>query len=111
MKNFKGTPGPWQKVIDKQRHITVRAGKKYPNRDLYELNVKLGTIYEDDCGNPQCCNSEEHANATLIASAPDLLEVMIKTREWLVKSGLVNHENADQYNLIDNAIKKALGHL
>lgn len=44
---------------------------------------------------------EAEANAKLIAAAPELLEALIKTKEWL------NDNNFPKLNIINNAIKKA----
>ena len=86
MENFKGTPGKWEKAINKNNDIVVRGGKIYPNRpDFYNLNIRVGHIYDDDCPNPSCCRTEEHANAQLIAHAPEMLE--------FIKSIVDDYEN------------------
>jgi hypothetical protein len=38
--------------------------------------LELGQISEDDCTVATCCKVEDHANARLIAAAPDLLEAL-----------------------------------
>ena len=49
---------------------------------------------------------EQHANLKLIAAAPEMLEALIESRAFIQRSG-ITYENADVYNLIDNAIKTA----
>jgi len=125
MQEFKGTPGPWEKLISKNDDIIVRAKRLYPNRDLYELNIKTGHIYDDDCGNKNCCNVAEHANAQLIASAPDLLEALQVAKDTIcsLKLSMNVHPDCtegsefDDYtstaqeveDQIEMVLKKALG--
>jgi len=111
MKEFKGTPSPWEKVITKGNSIVVRGGKKYPSRDLYEVNVTLGQIYDDDCGNKDCCCVKEHANAQLISAAPDLLEALHNTLNAL-KAFIHDKGLASEWVEViqaEKALNKALG--
>lgn len=86
----KHTPGPWYPV-EFSGYWTVRDDRFYESRDL---------LNEEDC-------SRAEANAKLIATAPELLEALVCARKMMLKSG-ITVDNADQYNLIDNAIKKAV---
>jgi len=104
MKTFKGTPGPWLKEVIKG-NIMVTGGKIYPKRpEFNSLSIKVGYISDDDCGNPTCCCTEEHANAQLIAVAPELLEFAIEmvkrypTSPWIYEKGqeLINKALANK---------------
>lgn len=53
-------------------------------------------------------NEEMKANAHLIAAAPELLNASIQALRYMQKTG-INYDNADIYNSLDSAIKKALG--
>ncbi len=46
------------------------------------------------------------ANARLIAAAPEILAALISTRAYMLKTG-ITYDNADQYNIINNAISLA----
>lgn len=74
MGEFKGTPGPWIKDVRKSKIMAI-IPKLYGKR-VVETNLITGTIHDDDCGNPKCCCVEEHANAQLIAAAPELLKAL-----------------------------------
>jgi hypothetical protein len=65
--SVKHTPGPWEyKVVKNKIRVIIKQNTV----------LTLGTIYYDDCNEPSCCKSEEHANAKLIAAAPELLEAL-----------------------------------
>ena len=51
--------------------------------------------------------SEAQANATLIESAPELLEALESAQRLLLMSN--DYLNSEEYTLITNAIKKAKG--
>jgi len=76
---FKGTPGPWLKETRTSKRSSTRIcaiiPKRYGER-VIERELILGHISDDDCGIETCCCIEEHSNAKLIASAPELLEAL-----------------------------------
>ena len=79
--NTKHTPAPWQyQVIYKKGlgRIQVKGPKYGP--------LLLGNIHDDECNVPTCCRSEEHANAKLIAAAPELLEALEKIADGTAPS-------------------------
>lgn len=72
---FKGTKGKWVKLVDRKNRIIVRGPQTYKERkDLYDMTVVFGQIFDDECGVPSCCKTEEHANAQLFSKAPEMLE-------------------------------------
>lgn len=116
MRDFKGTPAPWDKLMTKKGDIAVRAKRLYPNRDLYELNVITGHVSDDDCSNKDCCNVVQHANANLIAAAPKIFEALKKLLHLhsCEMEGLSSGQptSADWMKAYDNgvsAILKAVG--
>ena len=77
---FKGTKGKWkyEVIYGKNRpKITVQI----PIRESYNQELILGIIGEDDCTVASCCCREEHANALLISKAPEMLEMLKKSKE------------------------------
>jgi hypothetical protein len=75
MSEFKGTKGLWKYEIKfgKNRpRITVQI----PIRKDYNQELILGIISQDDCTVSSCCCIEAHANAKLIAHAPEMLEML-----------------------------------
>ena len=100
MENLKHTKGEWIYQVTKKNDI----GVKMPNGNF----LHLGYISSDDCGLPTCCKTEEHANAKLIASAPELLEALIEMREYYVYcKNMEEYEYERLLDKIDNAINKA----
>lgn len=96
MENLKHTKGEWVYQVTKKDEI----GVKMPNGNF----LRLGFIYSDDCGLPTCCRVEEHANAKLIAAAPDLLEALIRAEQSI---RLTDAKKSPLHKLMLNAIKKA----
>ena len=74
MEEFKGTKGKWKYEVTNKLNIVVQIPN---NRTLV-----LGKIYDDDCLSPECCRTEEHANAKLIACAPELLHSLNEILKW-----------------------------
>lgn len=71
---FKGTKGEWKYEV-KYRKNTTSITVQIPVRNDWNRELVLGMINrEDDCTVASCCCSEEHANAKLIACAPEMLE-------------------------------------
>ncbi len=56
------TPEPWVYSVTK-KHKEIVASTPHGN-----TIVRTGVISEDDCGNPECCNTVEHANAKRIVA-------------------------------------------
>jgi hypothetical protein len=107
MEKFKGTPGPWKKDVrtNKRNHTSIVSiiPKKYGER-VIETVLTTGYIGEDDCIVAKCCKTEEHANASLIAAAPDLLEALQELVDYF-KRGDYQPEFLEQ---AEQAIAKAL---
>lgn len=100
----KHTPAPWKYQVIKNK-IIVKIKEN--------LSLTIGNIYEDDCNCPSCCKVEEHANAKLIAAAPELLEALqeyVNNEErgirYANKYG-IPHQVSEKYRLAKAAIKKA----
>ena len=102
----KHTKGNWEvrtAVPDENRNIKIKTG------DVISVGVKSNSstwhVAIALCGfkdNPEC-----HANAKLIAAAPDLLEACMAVKKLnlhLYKDGTIGH---DVYMQIRAAIKKA----
>lgn len=106
---MKHTQGEWIKGIRHTRKgaaiVTIQIPKQ-PLIDIYQID-------SDDCSNPICCSTEQHANAKLIAAAPDLLEALIQIKREIEYSHSINklkQEGKDWTNElthINSAIKKA----
>lgn len=97
---MKHTKGEWKYNISKKNEIQVII----PNGKI----LQLGFIYSDDCGLPSCCRVEEHANAKLIAAAPELLEALnslIYENDGTYFVGIKGDSQVPE--IVYNAIKKA----
>lgn len=95
------TPGPWKYFVSKGHDIMVDlAGTR---------KIRLGHIYDDDCGNPECCNREEHANAKIIAAAPDMLQALQSIVDYwnTPQKGSMNDHMNHIFEIAEKAIKKA----
>jgi hypothetical protein len=114
MGEFKGTPGPWLKDVRTSRRgsprIVAIIPKKYGERVL-ETELVTGYISDDDCGVETCCMVEEHSNARLIASAPDLLSACQSVVNGYEGDGMEQMGVRDEtfYKVCKDAINKALG--
>lgn len=84
MSEHKHTPGPWKYV----KSIGVYAG------DKWEI-VSFGS----------CSTEEGHANAQLIAAAPDMLEACEMALQDMIRLGIFGPGR----NAVESAIKKARG--
>lgn len=99
MSKFKGTQGPWE-VKGYFRVVgAIRDGKKgyspyKPGICDLEHGGYVGLTWE-----------EKEANAKLIAAAPELLEALIS----VTKSSEYGMVEWDKQELVESAIKKALG--
>lgn len=88
MKEFKGTPGPWNYCADEPDWVT-------DSND--NIAVARVTRYNADA-------EDQHANAKLIAAAPELLEALIKLVD--IVDDMVHGPSTDAAHA---AINKALG--
>ena len=70
MKITQATPGPWQSHSDED-HLTIIGDIDGPMDDGQYTYVTVATVEPGD---------EAHANARLIALAPELLEALIELR-------------------------------
>lgn len=108
MQEFKGTPGPWEKKTRTSKRGSTRImaiiPKYYGERRL-ETELGTGYINDDDCGIPTCCKTEEHANATLIAAAPDMLNVLQQIWDCYESKGQLLAFNV---SLVKEVLEKAL---
>ncbi|MDL9989510.1 hypothetical protein [Providencia rettgeri] len=86
---FKGTPAPWN--IDNL--ITVAINSGYKHVAVVNLSDKVN-------------KDESNANAHLIATAPELLEQLIRLRNKIVS---YKPDDDDDLDIVDAVIAKALG--
>ena len=92
MKQFKGTPAPWQ--------IMKYAATAVESTETQRFIATAGS-YSDGT---EASDVENQCNAHLIAAAPELLEALQNLVKW--ESGTVNHVQA--YKDAIAAINKAL---
>ena len=91
MKAFKGTPGPWNYCADEPDWVT-------DSND--NIAVARVTRYNTDA-------EAQHANAKLIAAAPELLEVLKLILSYHDDGNCVLHK--EDVSMARAAINKALG--
>lgn len=71
----KHTPGPW---------INCQAvGQRLSSRRIISDSNKISTVVADVPDYGKTSASERHANARLIAAAPDLLEALTRAEDYL----------------------------
>lgn len=87
---FKGTIGPWH-----HRDLSIFNEE---NKNI-ALTAMLNGNYD----------AESLNNARLISSAPDLLEALQKVNTLAKRLGILEDLNAEEFNYMEEAIKKALG--
>lgn len=96
---MKHTPGPWQEVTDDDGNEWVVPKGHTPN-DMHTYFI----------GDLESTCSECHANAHLIAAAPDLLEACKAALECLeILDDDVDYLSRDEVRQLRAAIKKAEG--
>lgn len=101
---FKGTKGEWIITEIKETNGFLYVGK-------YKNDSRIATCYTVDADGAWegLVTEETRANAKLIASAPDLLEALLKVKEVLKKEWpLEEWEDFDKEIGYSKAINKAL---
>lgn len=98
---MKHTPGPWRAEL-----VPTQIGS------MYKFTPSRCCMYVDGMSAHNAKDlawEEAHANARLIAAAPELLEALKQTRAWIDQIGDDSSWKWDQLALIDAAIVKATG--
>lgn len=95
MSNTKHTPGPWERIVYKtgERGFKIISGKKPWITQVAEASE----IYMD--------RGERHANAKLIAAAPELLEALIEANRF-VKALKTHLPDGDWKDAINAGVEK-----
>jgi hypothetical protein len=101
MKDFKGTPGPWQILKDDGELKVIQKG-----------SIEKGSGWRSY--RPVCEEVFGTEDATLIAAAPDLLEALLRVRAQFSQAGFSPIAGSlnpveDNFAFINSAIDKALG--
>ncbi|MFF0930868.1 hypothetical protein ACFYLL_13150 [Proteus mirabilis] len=86
---FKGTPAPWKYTVRNANEIMTTFH-----------GVTIGDVYLD------ITTANQKADAHLIASAPELLEQLIRLRNKIASYKPDDNDNLD---IVDAVIEKALG--
>lgn len=98
---MKHTPGPWKVMRSPYGHHFVRTSQSYTLESLDILSLRIA-----NCATNDVDEDTEAANAALIASAPEMLEALVKAEALLEKHSV--DENAFRAKL-HFLIKKARG--
>lgn len=96
----KHTPGPWKLLkFDDDEHYTVtnQEGTHGFHREIAKVSF----------GYSEPAETEQHANAALIAAAPDLFAALLEARLWLKEITPRTAQLERDEALIDAAIEKA----
>ena len=102
MKTFKGTKGNWQKTNENTKMLGIFKLDGNVISNIARLDAR------------QVITAEDHANFKLIAAAPELLEALQESNEWLKKllpfiSEEMNEAWKHGIDKNEKAINKALG--
>lgn len=102
MNEFKGTPGPW--ALDESRH------EGSINRLEPFRHIGMVSAYRADSTDAE----ENRANALLIATAPEMMDLLNDISNWLVCAPICTAEDMAQnfgayQQEIDRLLNKALG--
>lgn len=115
MKEFKGTPGPWQAVKHYSDSTEVMDANGFSHVSAEGCAILLGWAEkgfehwgDSDEAHRYLGQQEQEANANLIAAAPDLLEALQKMFRAGQKQNW-NERYESEMNAARAAISKALG--
>jgi hypothetical protein len=100
----KSTPGPWR-VSDNNHNILSDSAGDRPvlvGTAFHDLN-KLSRGIDSDWEHDEC-----HANARLIAAAPELLDACKALVEWYDSDGEFRASDQDRWACIYNQMKAAI---
>jgi hypothetical protein len=99
MSNTKHTPGPWTQYRDSRGNVRIQGNVQGgPVAFIEEMNNTGGT-------------EQDHANARLIAAAPDLLAACQEIIDGMVDGKNSTNKNVTMYaiQMVKSAIAKATG--
>lgn len=99
MKEFKGTPGPWE-IMDDDGELKI----------LQSGSIEYGRDWKSYSG--ICSEVSDQDNANLIAAAPELLEALRQLRDYVEDVCAVSSSDCDKEHplmLATAAINKARG--
>lgn len=106
MSKFKGTPGMWQPVFNRDFADGSNVSSIYSEDGIYVADVYRGYVGSEDL-----TEVEQKANARLIAAAPELLDAAIMAVEHYDEffKGVEPPEDLPWVPVMREAIKEALG--
>lgn len=87
----KFTNQPWKKEVRTSKRDRSRIVVAIPTQPQ-ETELVFGFLGSDDCAGESCCKVEEHANALLAASSPDMALQLISIREHMASCLLLGEK-------------------